>query len=129
MPTFPFTPLITAADAPSFVLPGIHFTGLAAPSRGASESAVWIVTLRPGTDGTPHRLTREEVFVALEGRARATLAGEDFELESGCAFIVPRETEFSLANPYEQPFRAVVVLPVGGEGRVGDETFTPPWAL
>jgi mannose-6-phosphate isomerase-like protein (cupin superfamily) len=128
MPLLPLTPLITAAGAPIFELPGVRFTGLAAPSRGANESAVWIVSVDPRTDGTPHRLTREEVIVALDGRARATLAGVDYDIEAGSAFVVPPEMDFSLANPYEEPFRAVAVLPVGGEARIGDDTFIPPWA-
>ena len=128
MSSLEFMPLITAADAAKFTMHGVHFTGLAAPSRGASESAVWTVTIPPGVVPTPHQLTREEVFVVLEGRARATLAGRHFALEPGCGFIVPPETEFALANPYAQPFRAVVVLPVGGKARIGNETFTPPWA-
>src|SRR5262245_46723274 len=117
------TPLITAANAPTFSLPGIEFTGLAAPSRGASESAVWIVRIVPGTPGAPHQVTREEVLVALEGRARATIDGTDYELEAGGALIVPARTDFSLANPYAEPFRAVAVLPVGGQGVVNGDTF------
>jgi mannose-6-phosphate isomerase-like protein (cupin superfamily) len=120
--------LIAAAAAPMFTLPGIEFTGLAAPSRGASESSVWIVRIAPGTPGAPHRLTREEVIVAVEGRARATVAGVDHELEAGGAVIVPARTEFALANPYAEPFRAVAVLPVGGEAVMDGETFIPPWA-
>jgi quercetin dioxygenase-like cupin family protein len=124
----PFSPLITAADASSFSLPGIEFTGLAAPSRGAVESAVWIVSVAAGTPGAPHRLTREEVLVALEGRARATVGGTEYELAAGCALIVPPNTDLALANPYDAPFRAVAVLPVGGEAITGDDVFVPPWA-
>jgi mannose-6-phosphate isomerase-like protein (cupin superfamily) len=121
-------PLIAAADAPTFALPGVTFTGLAAPSRGAAESAVWIVSILPGTPGTPHQLTREEVLVAVDGRAHATLDGVGYELEAGSAFIVPPATPFTLANPYEGTFRAVAVLPVGGAAIIGDDTFIPPWA-
>lgn len=122
------TPLIRADDAPTFALPGISFTGLAAPSRGATDSSVWFVEIAPGTTGTPHQLTREEIIVALDGRARATLAGVDYELEEGGALIIPPRTDFSLANPYDGRFRGVAVLPVGGEGVVAGETFVPPWA-
>lgn len=121
-------PLITAADAPSFTLPGIEFTGLAAPSRGAVESAVWIVHVLPGTPGVPHQLTREEVLVALAGRARATVGDVDYELEAGSALIVPAGTDFALANPFDAPFRAVAVLPVGGAAIMDGEAFVPPWA-
>jgi mannose-6-phosphate isomerase-like protein (cupin superfamily) len=122
------TPLIAAATAPTFTLPGVEFTGLAAPSRGATESAVWIVRIAPGTPGLPHQLTREEVFVVLEGRARATVDGTDYDLAAGDGFIVPPHTSFALANPYAEAFRAVAVLPVGGAGVVNGDTFVPPWA-
>ena len=122
-------PLITAAAAPVFELPGVRFTGLAAPSRGARETAVWLVAIAPGTTPTAHRLTREETFVAIEGAARATLAGVDYELAAGSAFVVPPDTDFALANPHDVPFRAVVALPVGGQAVVGgDAPVTPPWA-
>jgi quercetin dioxygenase-like cupin family protein len=124
----PFTPLIAAADAPTFAVPGVEFKGLAAPSRGAAESAVWIVTVLPGAPGVPHQLTREEVLVAFEGRARATLGGVEYELEAGSAFIVPALTGVAIANPFSEPFRAVAVLPVGGAAIVEGGTFVPPWA-
>ena len=122
-------PLILAEHAPTFSLPGIEFTGLAAPSRGAMESAVWLVTVAPDTPGATHQLTREEVLVALEGRARATVNGDVYEFAAGSALIVPAFTDFSLENPYASPFRAVAVLPVGGAAIVGTDSFTPPWAL
>jgi|SRR5690349_22700344 len=124
----PVAPLIRPDDAPTFELPGIGFTGLAAPSRGSSESAVWIVDIAAGTEGTPHQLTREEIIVAVEGRAAATLGGVEYILEEGGALIVPARMDFALANPFERRFRAVAVLPVGGQGIVAGETFTPPWA-
>lgn len=122
------TPVISAADAQTFDLPGIRFTGLAAPSRGATESAVWIVSIEPGTPGTPHQLTREEVIVAIEGNARAVVDGVAYELTAGEAVIVPARTDFSLENPYARRFRAVAVLPVGAGAMIGGDTFVPPWA-
>lgn len=124
----PTSHLIVGANAPTFDLPGIQFRGLAAPSRGAAESAVWVVSIAPGTPGVPHQLTREEVLVAIEGRARASVAGIQYELEAGDGLVVPPATDFVLENPYEAPFRAVAVLPVGGGAIVGDDTFIPPWA-
>ncbi len=122
-------PFIPAAEARIFDIPGVRFAGLAAPSRGATENAVWIVTLQPGTPGMPHSLTREEIFVAIAGAARATVDGAPHELSEGSALVVPAGAEFSLSNPHAAPFRAVVVLPVGGQARIaGEAPFTPPWA-
>lgn len=122
-------PYIPASAARVFEIPGARFAGLAAPSSGARENAVWTVTLAPGAPAVPHALTREETFVAIAGAARATLGGAEFEVTAGSALVVPPGVEFALANPHDEPFQAVVVLPVGGQAKVADGApFTPPWA-
>ena len=123
-------PFITTQQSKIFnMIPGITFTGLAAPSRGAKENAVWLVSIASNTPGMSHRLTREEIFVGLEGMATATLDGVDYQLTPGAAIIVPPDTDFALANPNSATFQAVVVLPVGGQAYVaGEAPFTPPWA-
>ncbi len=122
-------PAIPAAAAPHFDLPGARFTGLAAPSRGASETAAWIVQIAPHTPGAPHRLTREEIFVAIEGAAEFVIAGEVYQVAAGGAVIVPAHTELCVTNPHDVPFRAVVAFPVGGLAVLpSGESFTPPWA-
>jgi len=121
--------MILEKDAPCFDLHGARFTALAAPSRGARETAVWRLTLAPGTTPVPHQLTREEIFVALSGAAEVMLDGECSVLPAGAALIVPPDTDFSLANAGPAPFEAVVILPVGGMARLGEAApFTPPWA-
>jgi mannose-6-phosphate isomerase-like protein (cupin superfamily) len=76
-----------------------------------------------------HRLSREETFIGLEGRALARVGDETFEVTPGSALVVPAGAEFTLGNPGEGPFKAVAVLPVGAQARVGSgEAFTPPWA-
>jgi quercetin dioxygenase-like cupin family protein len=123
-------PHIAAADAPIFTLPGTTFTGLAAPSRGARENAVWRVALAPGTLPRAHQLTREEILVATSGDAVASLNGEEIRFSAGDALIIPAFAEFSLANPGDAAFEAVAVLPVGARAMMQDgELFTPPWSL
>ena len=122
-------PVVSATEAPTFRIPHAVFTGLASPSRGAAETSVWRVTVEPGAPGAEHSVDREEVFVALSGRAVARLDGVEHRIGAGDALIVPANRAFSLANPHEEPFEAVVALPVGGRARTGDaEPFTPPWA-
>jgi len=122
-------PIIAGAEAPQFTLPGITFVGLASPSRGSRENAVWRLIMQPGVTPTPHRLTREEIFVATAGEAIAAIAGETHRLRAGDSVVVPAGIEFSLANLGAAPFEAIVVLPVGGQAAIGDEApFTPPWA-
>ena len=123
-------PFIAAHNAPCFQLHGASFTGLASPSRGATETAVWLVSLPAHSPATPHRLTREETLVGLEGRALARVNDESFEITAGSAVVVPAHALFELANPHDTPFRAVAVLPVGGQAMLqGGEPFTPPWAV
>ena len=123
-------PLIRPDQTASFERPGMRVTGLAAPSRGARETAVWLVALEPGTPGLPHAVTREEIFVTLEGEAVAVVGEEEHRLVPGSALVVPAHTRFTLSNPFAAPFRAVAALPTGGQAVVdGTPAFAPPWAL
>jgi mannose-6-phosphate isomerase-like protein (cupin superfamily) len=122
-------PVIAAATAPTHELPGTRFTSLATPSRGTADLAVWRLEVAPGTAGAPHELTREEVFVVLEGRAQVQLGGEHLEAGAGDTILVPPGVPFALGNAADVPLHAVVCLPVGGQARMGGgEPFTPPWA-
>ena len=121
-------PVIHGASAPTFVLEGVVFTGLAAPSRGARETSVWRVRIEPRTPAAEHSLDREEVIVATAGRAVATFDGQPHPVETCDGLVVPAHQPFSLANPYDAPFEAVAVLPVGGRAAMtGGEPFQPPW--
>ena len=122
-------PVLPAATAPSFAMPGLAVTGLAAPSRGATETSVWRLTLAPGAAGSEHTLDREEIFVVLAGRAVATIDGDEQHLRPGDALVVPPHRPFSLANPHGESFEAVAALPVGGRVHIpGSHPFVPPWA-
>ena len=96
---------------------------------GATDTAVWTVEILPGTPASPHSLTREEVFVVLQGTASVTIAGHHDQAAAGDAIIVPADAEFELANSGGGPLQLVCCFPVGGQARLADgSTFTPPWA-
>ena len=122
--------LIRASSAPTFAMDQVQFIGLAAPSRGSTESAVWRIVVAPYTTAKgSHQVTREEIFVALSGTAEVQLGGRSLALEAGSALVVPANTDFSLSNSGSSPFEAVVVLPVGGQAVIaGQPPFIPPWA-
>lgn len=123
-------PLIRAENAPKFTLPGLHVTGLAAPSRGARETSVWRLRLEPDAPGAAHSVDREEIFVALSGRALATLGEERVELKAGDALVVPAGRTFSLAGVGSEAFEAVALVPVGARASMAEgEPFAPPWTL
>lgn len=123
-------PVTRSADAPTWDLPGTRFTGLVSPSRGASaDTAVWRVTLEPGTQSATHQVTRSEVFVPLTGTGQVRIGDTVAEFGVGDAFVVPADTEFSVGNPGAEPFEAVVCLPVGAQASfTGGTPFTPEWA-
>src|SRR5687768_216604 len=121
-------PHIASEQAPRFGLESLQVTGLASPSRGAKETSVWRLTLKPGAPGVPHSVNREEIFVALAGSAVLTVNDQPTELRAGDAFIVPAGQLFSLSNPGSEPFEALAALPVGGETQFpGGAPFLPPW--
>lgn len=121
-------PVLNTPTAPTHDLGGTRFTSLASPSRGSSETSVWMVEIDPGVVPTAHRLTREEVFVVLSGRARVRLGDETTTATAGDAVVVPPDVDFGIACDGDDALRMVCCLPVGGQARVGEETFTPPWA-
>jgi quercetin dioxygenase-like cupin family protein len=122
-------PVLRAPAEPTHDLGGTRFTSLATPSRGSTDTSVWIVEILPGIPAAPHSLTRQEVFVVLEGTASVQLAGQADQAAAGDVIVVPAETEFELANAGTGLLRLMCCLPAGGQARLPDgSTFTPPWA-
>jgi quercetin dioxygenase-like cupin family protein len=122
-------PIVFAPDEPTHQVGPARFTSLATPSRGSTDTAVWMVELEAGAPGTPHSLTREEIFVVLAGSAHVQMDGEVGVAGAGDAIVLPPGVRFELSNPGSTPARLVCVLPVGGEARLDDgTTFAPPWS-
>lgn len=122
-------PVLVAPPAPTHELPGARFTALATPSRGSTDSSIWQVEIDPATPATPHQVTREEVFVVLDGTARVRLGDTEQLAGPGAAIVVPAGVPFALSVAGDVPLRALCVLPVGGRAQLpGGEPFTPPWA-
>jgi quercetin dioxygenase-like cupin family protein len=120
--------VISAPDQPTHDLGGTRFTSLATPSRGSAETSVWVVEIDPGVPATPHSLTREEVFVVLDGVADASVDGRTATGRRGDAIVVPPGVPFEIANRGDEPLRLLCCLPVGGQAVTDDGPFTPPWA-
>jgi quercetin dioxygenase-like cupin family protein len=121
--------VVPAPGGPTHELAGARFTALATPSRGSVDTSVWSVEIEPGSSGAPHRLTREEVFVVLDGCAEVLLDGERSTAGPGDAIVVPPGVSFALAAVGSTPLRALCCLPVGGQAQLADGApFTPPWA-
>jgi quercetin dioxygenase-like cupin family protein len=122
-------PVVSAPTAPTHELGSTRFTSLATPSRGSAETSVWRIEIAPNTPATPHSLTREEVFVVLDGQAAVRIGAEESTARAGDAIVVPADVELALANESDRPLQLLCCLPVGGQARLGEGSpFTPPWA-
>jgi quercetin dioxygenase-like cupin family protein len=120
--------VIRAAEAPTFEIPGVRFTSLAAPALGSPETCVWQLTVDAGFTSDPHTLDHDEIFVVLDGRVRLTPDGP--ELGAGDAGVVPAGEPIALANSADRPARLQVAIRAGFTATMADGSAvgTPPWA-
>lgn len=121
--------VITAAEAPRFGLPGVDFTGYAAPSRGSAGLCAWRIEVAPGlVSEQAHTLDQDEVFLVTSGSI--TLSPDGPALAAGDCAVVPAGTPILLANPGEGPAAAHVMIRSGFSATMADGTrlATPPWA-
>jgi mannose-6-phosphate isomerase-like protein (cupin superfamily) len=120
--------VIRAAEAPRFQLPGVEFTGLAAPSRGSAGLCTWRLTVDAGLVGKEsHTIDRDEVFMVLSGIVQFTPDGE--KLGPGDAMVVPAGEPIQLSNLGDTPAELYVAITAGFTGTLPDgTTITPPWA-
>jgi mannose-6-phosphate isomerase-like protein (cupin superfamily) len=123
--------IVRATESLRFDLPGTHFFGLLAPSRGSTELCTWRLEVDPGVNGEPHQLDHEEVFVLLEGSLAITIDGQAFDLMAGDAIAVPARSLLSAANRTSAPAKALVCIRAGFRATMvsGEEVGTPPWAV
>ena len=121
--------IIHSEDAPVFTQGGTTATGYAAPSRGARSLSLWRIALAPGESSPPHTLSDEEVFLALDGSATATINGTAEPVRARDCLIVPPGAPFTLhAGP--DGFSAVCASTAGMQATILPDgpTITPPWA-
>lgn len=121
--------IISSDDAQTFDQGGVTAVGYAAPSRGARELSLWRLSLAPGETSPVHALSREEVFLALDGSAVATIDGTDHPFGGGDCLVVPVDTPFALAAG-SRGLEAVCAMAAGGQATMLPDgpTVTPPWA-
>jgi mannose-6-phosphate isomerase-like protein (cupin superfamily) len=85
----------------------------AADTNGAF-SVVEIIS-QPG-DGTPIHVHRneDEHFVILEGTARILYGDKTFDVPAGTSVSASRNIPHAWCNPFDTPFRMVVIASPGG---------------
>jgi quercetin dioxygenase-like cupin family protein len=119
--------VIAASDAPTFDAGGATITGLASPSRGSADTAAWRVRFDADRPSPRHSVSREEIFIVLDGALTARFEDRTETAGAGGALIVPAGEEFDLLAT-GGPAEAVCVMAVGGQATADGATFTPPWA-
>jgi mannose-6-phosphate isomerase-like protein (cupin superfamily) len=121
--------IITSEQAPTFRLDGVTAVGYASPSRGAHDLSLWRLSLVPGETSPAHTLSREEVFLALNGSAVATIDGTAHAFAAGDCVVVRAGAPFTLVAG-DEGLDAVCAMAAGGQATILPDgpTVTPPWA-
>jgi mannose-6-phosphate isomerase-like protein (cupin superfamily) len=126
-------PVIRAADAVVHELHGTRFTSYASSASGSAELCVWRVDLpEPAAEpspGVPHRISREEVFVIIDGAVRVNLDDASHVLGPGDVAVAPAGAHISIDNLGPGPASAWVSTGLGLEAMMADGSrISPPWA-
>jgi quercetin dioxygenase-like cupin family protein len=121
-------PVVRAAEAEVHQMHNARFTSYARPGTGSTELCVWRLDIDPESQGQPHRVLREEVFVLLEGEVVLTIDGVASSLGAGDAAIAPAGAVIRVDNPGAGRAGILVTVPVGFWGELPDGTrITPRW--
>ena len=118
----------TLAPHPRAARNPLHVAG--EPDSRAFETSIWLVEVDEGTAATPHAMTREEIFVVLDGRADVRIGDDDMTAGTGDAIVVPAGATFEIRPSPGHHLRALCLSPVGNQARLRNgELVTPPWSL
>ncbi|PVZ07915.1 cupin domain-containing protein [Actinomycetospora cinnamomea] len=121
-------PVLRPADAVRHEAHGAAFHALVAPSRGSAELCAWRLEVPAEQVGAPHRPSREEVLLVLEGELRVTLDGETTSVAAGDVVLVPAGAELRVDGGAGAASVWVTTSP-GLEAELADGTrLAPPWA-
>lgn len=124
----PEMPVLRPADAVRHDVHGAAFHALVSPSRGSAELCAWRLEVPPGTAGTPHRPSREEVLLVLDGDLDVALDGEVSSVSEGDVVLVPAGAEMRVDGGTVAASVWVTTSP-GLEAELADGSrFAPPWA-
>lgn len=121
-------PLIHSASAARHETPNAVMRTLAAPSVGATELAVWEVTMTAGQAGPPHRVDHEQVWVVLQGALSVRVGPDTLEVGTGDTVILPANHERQVVA--DGDVRALVSSVAGPTVHTQEGGDRPlPWAI
>jgi len=120
-------PVERSAEHPTHEMGGNAITSLAAPSRGASEAALYRVNVPAGGGLPPHHHDHLDVFTVTSGEATFFLGDETHELVVGDSAVVPAGVRhYLIAGP---DGASIVVTMLAGTKLIRDDgsEVVPPW--
>jgi quercetin dioxygenase-like cupin family protein len=121
-------PVLRPADAVRHEVHGASFHALVAPSRGSTELCAWRLEVPPHQVGAPHRPSREEVLLVLDGDLTVVLDGHAEAVAAGDVVLVPARAELRVDGGTTTASVWVTTSP-GLEAELADGSrLTPPWA-
>jgi len=122
-------PVIRAAEGTEHRMHGAVFTAYANPGTGSGELCAWTTRLPPGQLGAEHRISREELFLVLEGTPRVSIDGSELTVAPGDVVVAPAGSLLRLDNPDAQEALIWASTSVGLTAQLADGSeVRPPWA-
>jgi quercetin dioxygenase-like cupin family protein len=122
--------ILRSDDAPEFDLNGIMLRGGASPSRGATETMTWRITLRPGQRLPEHTHDHEEVFHVVEGSLTTSLDGDESGVAAGDTVVIPAGVRHTSFTDDASTATLLSIMPSGTVMiRDGGERVSPPWTV
>ena len=96
-----------------FEMNGNQLQGIATVGTGAEQFEVWRSNVAVGSATPRHRHDSEEIFVFLEGKVRAVIGDQEFELEAPCTLVAPRDVPHQYWNVGDVETDAIVIIGIG----------------
>ena len=107
---------------------GSSFSSYVAPFRGSSQLCAWRLDVPAGLEGVPHRPSREEVLLVLDGELHVTLDGERTKVRPGEVVLVPVGSELCVDGGPTGASAWVTTTPGLEAVTANGSRITPPWA-
>ncbi len=122
-------PVIRSTEGTVHKMHGSRFTAYIAPSHGSTELCAWRLEIPAGTEGSAHRVSREEILHILSGTVRVTIDGTPATAAANDTVLVPAGSAFRVDNPDTRPAAAWVTTSTGIEAILDDGAhLRPPWS-
>lgn len=122
-------PVIRSTEGTEHRMHGAVFTAYANSGTGSAELCAWTTRLPAGQTGAGHRISKEEIFLVLEGAPRLTVDNQETALAPGDVAVAPAGSTLRLDNPGAHDALIWATTSTGLSAQLPDGTeITPPWA-